>query len=83
MIDITTVKPTQLEMDEETKKDQLTFSCKIAFNGSALEINANVNAGDYKSAAELFLKATAELDEIRNKLRNASPQPTPTQPIND
>ena len=58
-------------MDEK----QLTFNCKIAYNGSLLEINASINHADYKTLGELFLKAQQELNELQSKLRNESAKP--------
>ena len=51
---------------------QLTFNCKIAYNGSALEINASIRPDDYKTLGELFIKAEQELTDIKTKLRNES-----------
>ena len=61
---------------------QLTFNCKIAYNGSGIEINASINPDDYKTVGELFLKATQELNELQAKLRNEAAKPQPPESMN-
>lgn len=54
----------------EYKKENFTVSIKIVSLNSMLDLMISVNPNDYKTLAELFIRAEKEISELKKEIED-------------